>query len=232
MCGLSYSLFSEGRYCMSDKGFRTGLVSRLVGLSFNQIDYYDRHDLVKPEIREASGPGSRRLFSRKNLVELAVVRKLLDRGLTLQRIRKGLKEARQRFPEVERPLCDLLFRTDGSSIYVNDPGGQSAVDLLHPDQPVLAIAIESVARQIDHAILKYENHRIEQLTIRGKTYLLEIVNDTETHGVVVRCPDLLGISAKGATVEEALERMKERIIQAVIWLRIENSNQQASDEAT
>jgi DNA-binding transcriptional MerR regulator len=198
---------------MESKGFRTGLASRIVGLSFKQIDHYDRCGLVQPELRRAAGRGSRRLFSRRNLIELAVVKKLLDQGITLQKVRRSIEEARRRHPGMDHPLHDLHFRTDGLSVYLNDPGSEAAVDLLHPDQPVLRIALEHIARDIEHAVKEFENHRIEQLRIKGKTYLIEIVNDTESRAIIARCPDLMGISTKGSGLEEALGKMRAQIEQ-------------------
>ncbi len=200
---------------MSVKGFRTGIVSRLVGLSYKQIEHYDHAGLVEPEMQKAAGRGSRRLYSRTDLIELLVIRRLLQRGLFLWDIRKALEEARRRYPKVKRPLSELTFRTDGLTIYIDDPGGQGPVDLLHPEQPVLASAVEEAAEQIDRAIREFENHSIEELRVKGKVYLIEMVNDSESHGVIARCPDLLGISTKGQDEKEALGRMRERIAETL-----------------
>jgi DNA-binding transcriptional MerR regulator len=200
---------------MSEQGFRTGLVSKLVGLSYKQIDHYDRAGFVRPDIRKAAGRGSRRLYSRTNLIELLVIRRLLERGLFLWDIRRALAEVRRRYPKVERPLNELKFRTDGSTIYIDEPGSGTPVDLLHPEQPVIPGAVKDAAKEIDRAISEYESHRIEQLKVKGRTYLIEIVNDTESRGMIARCPDLLGISTKGGSLEEALARIRERIVEAL-----------------
>jgi DNA-binding transcriptional MerR regulator len=200
---------------MSDQGFRTGLVSRLVGLSYKQIDHYDRAGLVRPEVRKAAGRGSRRQYSRTNLIELLVIKRLLERGLFLWDIRRALAEVRRRYPKVERPLSELKFRTDGATIYIDDPGSGTPVDLLHPEQPVIPVAVKDAAKEIERAISEYENHRIEQMKVKGRTYLIEIVNDTESRGMIARCPELLGISIKGETLEEALRRIRERIIETL-----------------
>lgn len=203
---------------MSTKGFRTGLVTQLVGLSYKQIDHYDRDGIVQPEIQKASGRGSRRLYSRTNLIELMVLKRILDRGVSLAKIRRSLKEARKRYPSSKRPLYDLTFRTDGRSIYIDDTESGTPIDLLNPDQPVIPIAIENIAGRIDHAIEQYEDHRIESVQYKGRSYLVEIVNDTESTGCVARCPGLLGVSVKGANLDEALQRMRERIKEALAQL--------------
>ena len=200
---------------MDTKGFRTGLVSRLVGLSYKQIDHYDRCGLVPPEIQKAAGRGSRRLYSRTDLIELLVIRRLLDNGISLRKIRNSLAEIRKSYPDIARPLSDLDLSTDGSSVYAYDPATGQPLDLLHPDQPVIPVALEKIARHVDRKIQEFENHHIEPLAAGGRTYLLEIVNDTESQGVIARCPELLGISTKGASLEEALDKMRGRIKDAL-----------------
>ena len=196
---------------MDTKGFRTGLVSRLVGLSYKQIDHYDRCGLVPPEIQKAAGRGSRRLYSRADMIELLVIRRLLDNGISLQKIRDSIAEIRKSYPGINRPLSELDLSTDGTSVYGYDPVSGQPLDLLHPDQPVIPVALEKITRHVDRKIREFEDHHIEPLTVGGSTYLLEIVNDTESHGVIARCPDLLGISTKGASLEEALDKMRGRI---------------------
>jgi len=208
---------------MDEKGFRTGLVSRLTGLTYKRIDYYDRHGLVRPEIRAAAGRGSRRLYSRANLIELKVLGELMKRGISLEKVRRTLAEARKLYPNADRPLLELTFRTDGRSVYVIDPSGAGPVDMLHPEQPVLGVAVEEITQQIDRAIRRFANHQIEEVRVRGASHLVEVVSDTSSHGYVVRCPELLGISVKGRTVEEALEKMKERIAEALAKLSSKDS---------
>ena len=142
-----------------------------------------------------------------------MLKKLLDTGVSLMKIRRCLAEARRRYPAASRPLHDMTFRSDGLSIYIDDPENGTPVDMLNPQQPVFPVAVEGIARQIDRAVERFESHRIESLRVKGRTYLVEIVNDTETHGLIARCPDLYGVSVKGPDVEEALRRMKDHIVE-------------------
>jgi len=88
---------------------------------------------------------------------------------------------------------------------------------------VLGVAVEEITQQIDRAIRRFANHQIEEVRVRGASHLVEVVSDTSSHGYVVRCPELLGISVKGRTVEEALEKMKERIAEALAKLSSKDS---------
>ena len=65
---------------MSEQGFRVPEVCRLVGISYRQLDYWARTELVTPSIRDAHGSGTQRLYSFQDLVTLRVIKSLLDTG--------------------------------------------------------------------------------------------------------------------------------------------------------
>lgn len=69
--------------------------AEVVGISYRQLDYWARTDLVRPSIAEAAGSGSRRRYSYSDLVELTVVRSLLDLGVTLGVVRDVLPAMRK-----------------------------------------------------------------------------------------------------------------------------------------
>jgi DNA-binding transcriptional MerR regulator len=64
---------------------------KLVGISKRQIGYWDETHLIKPSVQEAGGRGTIRLYSFADLVQLAVVKSLIDQGISLQKIRKSIK---------------------------------------------------------------------------------------------------------------------------------------------
>ena|ERR1700730_17857708 len=81
------------------EGFRGPQVCRLTGLSYRQIDYWDRIGLACPSITPASGSGSGslRLYSTGNVVLMKAIHDLLAAGFSLQFIRgefaSGLRDA-------------------------------------------------------------------------------------------------------------------------------------------
>ena len=71
---------------MSEEGYRVPDVCRIVGISYRQLDYWARTELVTPSVRDAHGSGTQRLYSFQDLVSLKVIKKLLDTGVSLQRV--------------------------------------------------------------------------------------------------------------------------------------------------
>jgi len=61
--------------------------AEIAGISYRQLDYWARTDLVRPSIADANGSGSRRRYSYDDLVQLAVIRALLDAGVQLGTVR-------------------------------------------------------------------------------------------------------------------------------------------------
>ena len=106
-------LYSKRQNKMVDT-FSSVEVSQITGTSCRQLAYWDVTGLLKPSVRSASGRGSRRLYSIRDLVELEIIVRLLTRSLSLQRIRSSFQFIRA-LPE---PLEDLIILTDGDTIYL------------------------------------------------------------------------------------------------------------------
>lgn len=77
-------------------GYRGVTACHAAGISYRQLDYWARTTLVVPSVRDASGSGTSRLYSFRDLVVLKVVKRLLDAGVSLQNIRKAIEALRSR----------------------------------------------------------------------------------------------------------------------------------------
>jgi len=74
---------------MSEHGFSGSKAASIVGISYRQLDYWARTDLVRPSLADASGSGSRRRYSYQDLLELRVIKSLLDAGIKLESVRRA-----------------------------------------------------------------------------------------------------------------------------------------------
>ncbi|MHB1718208.1 MAG: MerR family transcriptional regulator, partial [Acidimicrobiales bacterium] len=74
-----------------DEGFRGPQVCALVGITYRQLDYWARTGLLRPSIAEASGSGSQRRYSYRDVLELKVIKRLLDAGLKLRQARQAVQ---------------------------------------------------------------------------------------------------------------------------------------------
>lgn len=67
-----------------ETGHRSPEVCRLTGVTFRQLDYWARTDVLRPSIADAHGSGSVRRYSDADVAAAKAVRCLLDRGISLQ----------------------------------------------------------------------------------------------------------------------------------------------------
>ena len=78
-----------------DVGFSGTQTAKIVGITYRQLDYWARTDLIKPSLEEAKGSGSRRRYSYRDLLELRVIKTLLDSGIRLESVRDVFSYLRQ-----------------------------------------------------------------------------------------------------------------------------------------
>lgn len=77
-------------------GYRQPVAASAAGVTYRQLDYWCRTDLVVPSVRAATGSGTQRLYGRDDIVRLALVRHLLDAGFSLPTIRARLGQVLSR----------------------------------------------------------------------------------------------------------------------------------------
>jgi len=90
-------------------------VSEIFGLTFRQIQHWDQTDLINPTVRTPGGHGR---YTFQDLIAFRTAKKLLDAGVSLQRIRHSLRELQRLLPMVKRPLSELTLVATGDAILV------------------------------------------------------------------------------------------------------------------
>jgi DNA-binding transcriptional MerR regulator len=129
-------------------GYRGPTACHAAGISYRQLDYWARTGLVVPSVRDASGSGSQRLYSFRDLVVLKVVKRLLDAGVSLQNIRKAIDTLRSRGVN---DLAGITLISDGTTVYeCRSP--EEVVDLLQGGQGVFGIAISGAFKEIQGSL--------------------------------------------------------------------------------
>ena len=191
--------------------FNTKTVVKLTALTQRQIDYWDRTHFIKPSIKEASGYGTGRLFSFEDIVQLKVAKTLIDKGVSLQKIRKSITYLKKNFPDIKKPLAEMRFLTDGETIFVITKNEKAILDTLSKGQMVFALAIGEIIEQLKGKIRNISQDRKYKVAVKGKNYDVILHPDTEESGFWVECPALPGCDSQGDTVEEALEMIKDAI---------------------
>jgi DNA-binding transcriptional MerR regulator len=119
----------------AESGFRGPQVCKIVGITYRQLDYWARTDLVRPTLADAHGSGTQRRYSYRDLVRLKVVKSLLDAGVKLQTARKAIEYIRGDLGDDWASASLVLNGTN--SVLVRT--GDDLVDVVRHGQGVLNI---------------------------------------------------------------------------------------------
>ena len=90
-------------------------VAKLIGISYRQIQYWDKTNFIKPSYRRR---GKYRLYTFSDLIQLKVAKILRETNFSIQRLRKTIKSLKALLPQVSHPLVDLTFLIEGERILV------------------------------------------------------------------------------------------------------------------
>ncbi len=90
-------------------------VSEIIGLTRRQVQHWDQANLIKPSFHTKGGHSR---YSFQDLIAFKTAKKLLDAGVSLQRIRHSLLELQRLLPMVKRPLAELTLVATGDVILV------------------------------------------------------------------------------------------------------------------
>jgi DNA-binding transcriptional MerR regulator len=129
----------------ADYGFRGPIACSAAGITYRQLDYWARTGLVVPEIRSATGSGTQRLYSFRDILILKVIKRLLDAGISLHQIRTAIDHLRARGVA---DLTELTLMSDGVSVF-ECTSDDEVIDLLRGGQGVFGIALGGVWRDIE-----------------------------------------------------------------------------------
>ena len=122
--------------------YRVGDVAKIIGISRRQLQYWDETDLVQPCSRT---PGGHARYAFEDLVALKTTKRLIDAGVSVQRIRKSIRALRDILPAVERPLAEVVLVATGDVVLAFKDG--TAFDAVSGQEWVFEIA--QLQREVD-----------------------------------------------------------------------------------
>ena len=138
-------------------GYRGPTACQAAGITYRQLDYWARTELVVPTVRSAGGSGTQRLYSFKDILVLKVVKRLLDTGVSLQNIRVAVEHLRARGVD---DLAGVTLFSDGTTVY-ECTSPEEIVDLLQGGQGVFGIAVSGTMREITGTLAEFPAERLE-----------------------------------------------------------------------
>ena len=138
------------------EGFSGTKAAQIVGISYRQLDYWARTSLVRPSLASAAGSGSRREYSYGDLLELKVIKNLLDAGIKLESVREVFRYMRE---HLKSDVVSAHIVISGSSVVLCD--GENLIDVLRNGQGVLnVLPLAGVKDDVDASIVTVGNRLV------------------------------------------------------------------------
>ena len=133
------------------EGYSARSSAEIVGITYRQLDYWARTNLVRPSLTDAEGSGSRRWYSYRDLLELKAIKTLLDAGIRLERVRRVFEFLHETLDE---DVVEVNLVISGDSVLVRR-GQDEIIDLLRKGQGVLNILpLAGVKEDLDATIVE------------------------------------------------------------------------------
>ncbi len=152
-------LFTDGLPVSPDElvGYRGPIACAAAGITYRQLDYWARTSLVQPTIRAATGSGTQRLYSFRDILVLKIVKRLLDTGVSLQNIRTAVDQLHARGTD---DLAHITLLSDGTTVY-ECSSAEEVVDLLQGGQGVFGIAVGGAFRELEGSLATLPHERAD-----------------------------------------------------------------------
>jgi DNA-binding transcriptional MerR regulator len=150
--------------------FTSADVRAILGIPQRTLDYWDERDVVKPSKTPAAGKGTSREYTFDDLLDLSVVQRLRQMGLSLQRIRKGLAYLRETKPG-KRIGKDIVLVTDGEDLFEKRRRDKTLVSVLHKGQTAFSVVfLGQISEQLEQTIkLHNKDQESKQASRKAKS---------------------------------------------------------------
>lgn len=153
---------------MATQGYRAPTVCNLVGITYRQLDYWARTGLITPSVQEAAGSGSQRLYSFTDVVQLKVIKRLRDAGMSLPKIRAAMEALSAQLGS-NTPLSDITVLVDGSTI-IAAKSPNEVYDVLQKGQGVFGIAVGPLRQELEADVAQlFSDEPAEVVTLPTRT---------------------------------------------------------------
>jgi DNA-binding transcriptional MerR regulator len=128
--------FEQAR--LAGRGYSGPIACAVVGITYRQLDYWARTDLLRPS-REAHGSGSRRVYSEDDIRILRIIKAMLDLGISLHVVRRVVEGFDGTAPEHGSLL--VYRASDGDAVVVSPEGREEIFEMI-AQGPCVALMIE------------------------------------------------------------------------------------------
>jgi DNA-binding transcriptional MerR regulator len=138
---------------MTSVSFSGAQAAKIAGITYRQLDYWARTNLIRPSAVDAKGSGTRRSYVYSDLLELKVIKNLLDAGIKLESVREVFTYLRN---HVDTEIAAAHIVISGKAVVFCQ--GDQLVDVLRNGQGVLnVLPLAAVKSDVDAMILSIDS---------------------------------------------------------------------------
>jgi DNA-binding transcriptional MerR regulator len=154
---------------MSSQVYTTAGIVRATGFSHKQLDYWASTGLLVPGEQQSHGPGTRRLYSVDDLVQLQFIRHLKSYGWSTRKIGQAAKTLRE-VMDVSDPLKYAIL-VHGKNMLIalckTKEGERIAIDALSVGgQQVMGVVVETLIEEAYHLATEIKESVRDEEVIR------------------------------------------------------------------
>ena len=134
---------------MAKQSFSGSQAAQIAGITYRQLDYWARTNLIRPSLSDAKGSGSRRSYEYRDLLELKVIKQLLDAGIKLESVREVFNYLRS---HVDTEIAAAHIVISGKAVVLCQ--GDQLVDVVRNGQGVLnVLPLANIKSDVDTMIV-------------------------------------------------------------------------------
>jgi DNA-binding transcriptional MerR regulator len=134
---------------MAKQSFSGSQAAQIAGITYRQLDYWARTNLIRPSLTDARGSGSRRIYEYRDLLELKVIKQLLDAGIKLESVREVFNYLRS---HVDTEIAAAHIVISGKAVVLCQ--GDQLVDVVRNGQGVLnVLPLANIKSDVDAMIV-------------------------------------------------------------------------------
>lgn len=134
---------------VGQQSFSGSQAAQIAGITYRQLDYWARTNLIRPSLTDAKGSGSRRSYEYRDLLELKVIKQLLDAGIRLESVREVFNYLRS---HVDTEIAAAHIVISGKAVVLCQ--GDQLVDVVRNGQGVLnVLPLANIRTDVDAMIV-------------------------------------------------------------------------------
>ena len=158
-------LFSDAQEIGEHRAYRGTVASKVAGITYRQLDYWARKHIVEPSLQSSHGSGSRRLYSFKDILVLAVSKRLLDAGVNLQNVTVAIGYLNQHTVD---EFSSITIMSDGENVHQCTTDDE-VLALMRGGRAVFGLSVGSLHGEIEEKLSHEQYIDLEEQVISEKT---------------------------------------------------------------